>query len=97
MHAADDCSYLAAPVLGNPITAHADKLTTFVAGDPTSINQCHRLFNSYSQKIINVGKEYVKSNILKLAANYVLFVLLELMGQFVFNQLSLRSPNDLKS
>ncbi len=82
MHATtNDCIYLAAPVLGNPIAAQAGNLTTFVAGDPTAINLCDKLFNSYSQKVINVGKEHAKSNTLKLAANYILLTLLELVGQ----------------
>jgi 3-hydroxyisobutyrate dehydrogenase-like beta-hydroxyacid dehydrogenase len=79
MHATHNCSYLAAPVLGNPMAV--SKFTTFVAGDPASINLCHKLFNTYSQKIINVGKEHAKSNILKLAANYIVSVLVELIGQ----------------
>lgn len=70
MHAANSCSYLSPSVLGNPIAVQAGKL-----------NRCDKLFNSYSQEIINVGKDHAKSNILKLAANYILFVLLDLMGQ----------------
>lgn len=82
MHATtNNCVYLAAPVLGNPIASQAGHLTTFVAGDPTSINLCNKLFNSYSQKVINIGKEHAKSNTLKLAANYILLTLLELVGQ----------------
>jgi 3-hydroxyisobutyrate dehydrogenase-like beta-hydroxyacid dehydrogenase len=81
MHHARGCSYLAAPVLGNPVAAQAAKLTTLVAGDPTAIERCNRLFNSYCQKIINLGNGHAKANSLKLSANYVLLVLLDLMGQ----------------
>jgi 3-hydroxyisobutyrate dehydrogenase-like beta-hydroxyacid dehydrogenase len=81
MHRARGCSYLAAPVLGNPAAAQTAKLTTLVAGDPAAIERCNRLFNSYCQKIINLGNEQAKANSLKLSANYVMLVLLDLMGQ----------------
>ena len=81
MHHTQGCSYLAAPVLGNPSVAEEAKLTTFVAGDPVAIERCNRLFNSYCQKVIRVGKEHAKANSLKLSANYVMLVLLDIMGQ----------------
>ena len=81
MHDAQGCIYVAAPVLGNPATAQAAKLTTFVGGDPTAIEQCNRLFNSYCQKVIKVGNESATANTLKLSANYVMLTLLDLMGQ----------------
>lgn len=81
MHHAHGCSYLAAPVLGNPIAAQASKLTTFVAGDAAVIERCNRLFNSYCQKVINLGNEHAQANTLKLSANYVMLVLLDLIGQ----------------
>jgi 3-hydroxyisobutyrate dehydrogenase-like beta-hydroxyacid dehydrogenase len=81
MHDAQGCIYVAAPVLGNPATAQAAKLTTFVAGDPTAIEQCNRLFNSYCQKVVKVGNQSATANTLKLSANYVMLTLLDLMGQ----------------
>jgi 3-hydroxyisobutyrate dehydrogenase-like beta-hydroxyacid dehydrogenase len=81
MHEKNGSLYLAAPVLGNPTAAKEAKLTTFVAGDVASIKKCERVFKSYSQRIINLGTEHAKANRLKLATNYVLVVLLELIGQ----------------
>ncbi len=81
MHSARGCSYLAAPVLGNPSVAQAAKLTTFVAGDRTAIERCNQLFNAYCQKIIDVGEELALPIRLKLSANYTLLVLIDLMGQ----------------
>jgi 3-hydroxyisobutyrate dehydrogenase-like beta-hydroxyacid dehydrogenase len=81
MHSAHGCSYLAAPVLGNPSVAQVAKLTTLVAGDPMAINRCSRLFHAYCQKIIDVGKEPAVANRLKLTNNYMLLVLIDLMGQ----------------
>ena len=68
-------------MLGNPSVAHAAKLTTFVAGDRTAIERCNHLFNAYCQKIIDVGKEHALPNRLKLSANYILLILIDLMGQ----------------
>ena len=81
MHTAHGCSYLAAPVLGNPSVANEAKLATFVAGDPKDIERCNRLFNAYCQKVINIGNEHASANTLKLIANYVLLALIDLMGQ----------------
>jgi 3-hydroxyisobutyrate dehydrogenase-like beta-hydroxyacid dehydrogenase len=81
MHTAHGCSYLAAPVLGNPSVANEAKLTTFVAGDPKDIEQCNRLFNAYCQKVINIGNEHASANTLKIIANYILLALIDLMGQ----------------
>ena len=81
MHDAQDSLYLAAPVLGNPAAAKEGKLTTFVAGDNTAIKSCKRLLNSYCQRVIEVGNEHAKANILKLSANYVMLTILDVMGQ----------------
>ncbi len=81
MHDAQGSLYLAAPVLGNPAAAKEGKLTTFVAGDNTAIKSCKRLLNSYCQRVIEVGNEHAKANILKLSANYVMLTLLDVMGQ----------------
>jgi 3-hydroxyisobutyrate dehydrogenase-like beta-hydroxyacid dehydrogenase len=81
MHHAQKCLYLAAPVLGNPAAAQAAKLTTFVAGNQTAIEHCNRLFNSYCQRVINIGKEHAKANNLKLSANYIMLAILDLMSQ----------------
>jgi 3-hydroxyisobutyrate dehydrogenase-like beta-hydroxyacid dehydrogenase len=81
MHDAQGSLYLAAPVLGNPAAAKEGKLTTFVAGDTTAIKSCERLLNSYCQRVIEVGNEHAKANILKLSANYVMLTILDVMGQ----------------
>jgi 3-hydroxyisobutyrate dehydrogenase-like beta-hydroxyacid dehydrogenase len=81
MHSAHSCSYLAAPVIGNPSVAQVAKITTLVAGDPMAINRCNRLFHAYCQKIIEVGKEQAVANRLKLSNNYILLVLIDLIGQ----------------
>jgi 3-hydroxyisobutyrate dehydrogenase-like beta-hydroxyacid dehydrogenase len=81
MHNVQGSLYLAAPVLGNPAVAREGKLTTFVAGDETAIKSCNRLLNSYCQRVIEVGDQHAKANSLKLSANYVMLVLLDVIGQ----------------
>jgi 3-hydroxyisobutyrate dehydrogenase-like beta-hydroxyacid dehydrogenase len=81
MHNAHSSLYLAAPVLGNPAAAKEGKLTTFVAGDERAIKSCNRVFNSYCQRVIEVGDQHAKANSLKLSANYVMLVLLDVIGQ----------------
>lgn len=81
LHDVHGSLYLAAPVLGNPAAAKEGKLTTFVAGDTTAIKICKRVLNSYCQRVIEVGNEHAKANILKLSANYVMLTLLDVMGQ----------------
>jgi 3-hydroxyisobutyrate dehydrogenase-like beta-hydroxyacid dehydrogenase len=81
LHDVQGSLYLAAPVLGNPAAAKEGKLTTFVAGDTTAIRSCKRVLNSYCQRVIEVGNEHAKANILKLSANYVMLTLLDVMGQ----------------
>ena len=39
------------------------------------------MLNSYCQRVIEVGNEHAKANILKLSANYVMLTLLDVMGQ----------------
>ncbi|MFL6359916.1 MAG: NAD(P)-dependent oxidoreductase [Nitrososphaeraceae archaeon] len=81
MHNAHSSLYLTAPVLGNPAAAKEGKLTTFVAGDERAIKSCNRVFNSYCQRVIEVSDQHAKANSLKLSANYVMLVLLDIMGQ----------------
>jgi 3-hydroxyisobutyrate dehydrogenase-like beta-hydroxyacid dehydrogenase len=81
LHDVQGSLYLAAPVLGNPAAAKEGKLTTFVAGDTTAIRTCKRVLNSYCQRVIEVGNDHAKANILKLSANYVMLTLLDVMGQ----------------
>ena len=99
MHNAHGCLYLAAPVLGNPTAAQEGKLTTFVAGDGTAIKSCDRLLHSYCQRVIEIGNEHAKANSLKLSANYVMLVLLDVMGQVYAlaekNNIDLQLVNEL--
>jgi 3-hydroxyisobutyrate dehydrogenase-like beta-hydroxyacid dehydrogenase len=99
MHNVQGSLYLAAPVLGNPAVAREGKITTFVAGDETAIKSCNRLLNSYCQRVIEVGDQHAKANSLKLSVNYVMLVLLDVIGQVYVlaekSNIDLQLVNDL--
>ena len=81
LHAAHGSTYIAAPVVGRPDAAAAGQLLTFVAGDPAAVARCRRVLEAYSHSQINLGTEHGTANSMKLAVNYVLVSVVELMGQ----------------
>jgi 3-hydroxyisobutyrate dehydrogenase-like beta-hydroxyacid dehydrogenase len=93
LHAAHGSHYVAGPVVGRPDAAERKELLTFVAGDPEVIARCARLFDAYNAGIINVGREPRLANSMKLAVNYVLMSLIDLMGQtYAFGERSGLDP-----
>lgn len=89
LHAEHGSHYVAAPVLGRPDAAAAGQLRTFVAGDPDAIARCERLFTAYSLGAVNLGTSHRVANCLKLAVNYLVAAVIELMGEvFAFGEKS---------
>jgi 3-hydroxyisobutyrate dehydrogenase-like beta-hydroxyacid dehydrogenase len=94
LHAAHGSTYIAGPVVGRPDVAEAGQLQTFVAGDAQAITRCGRIFAAYAVATFNLGAEPRLANSMKLAVNYVLMSLVELMGQvYAFGE---RSGIDLQ-
>jgi 3-hydroxyisobutyrate dehydrogenase-like beta-hydroxyacid dehydrogenase len=94
LHAAHGSTYIAGPVVGRPDAAEAGQLQTFVAGDAQAITRCERVFAAYAAATFNLGTEPRLANSMKLAVNYVLMSLVELMGQvYAFGE---RSGIDLQ-
>jgi len=88
-HAAHGSHYVAAPVVGRPDAAASGQLRTFVAGDPDAIGRCERLFTAYSLGAVNLGTSHRVANSLKLALNYLVASVIELMGEvFAFGEKS---------
>ena len=81
LHSAHHSHYVAAPVLGRPEAAETAQLVGLVAGEPEVIERCGRLFEAYTTRTMNLGREQPVANSLKLAINYVLASAVELMGQ----------------
>ena len=94
LHAAHGSTYIAGPVVGRPDAAEAGQLQTFVAGDAQAITRCERIFAAYASATFNLGIEPRLASSMKLAVNYVLMSLVELMGQvYAFGE---RSGIDLQ-
>jgi len=81
LHRAHGSHYVAGPVVGRIDAAEAGTLRTYVAGNPTVIGRCHRLFAAYAQDTVNVGKDHPVANSVKLTINYMALSMIELMGQ----------------
>ena len=97
LHAAHRTHYVAGPVVGRPDVAEAGQLRTFVAGDPGVIAKCDSLLHAYCQMVVNVGEKHQVANSLKLAVNYMVVSLIELMGEvYVFGEKSGIDPQHLK-
>jgi 3-hydroxyisobutyrate dehydrogenase-like beta-hydroxyacid dehydrogenase len=94
LHVAHGSTYIAGPVVGRPDAAEAGILQTFVAGDPRAIARCERIFAAYAAATFNLGTEPRLASSMKLAVNYVLVSLVDLMGQvYAFGE---RSGIDLQ-
>ena len=77
LHAAQD-SY------GRPDAA-AGKLFTFVAGKPEPVERARPVINAYADRIIPMGEDPAVAMSMKLAGNFMVASLIEMMGQvFVF-------------
>lgn len=81
LHTAHGSYYLAGPVVGRPHHAETGQLLTYVAGDPEAIAKCTHLFNAYNRETTNVGPDHKVANSVKLAINYTVISLVELMGE----------------
>jgi 3-hydroxyisobutyrate dehydrogenase-like beta-hydroxyacid dehydrogenase len=89
LHAEHGSDYVAAPVLGRPDVAEAGQLVSFVAGDAGAIARCQPVVGAYSRAVLPVGATPAVANSLKLAVNYLLSAVVDLMGQvFAFGEKS---------
>jgi 3-hydroxyisobutyrate dehydrogenase-like beta-hydroxyacid dehydrogenase len=96
VHAAHGSHYVAAPVVGRPDVAEAGQLVSFVAGDAGAIARCHAVLSAYSRAVFPVSATPAVANSLKLAVNYVLCVVVDLIGQvFAFGEKSGIDPQHL--
>lgn len=80
-HAARGVTYLAAPVLGRANVAEAGKLNVLVAGDAAAIERVQPLLDAMGQKTWHFGDRPAQANVVKLAANFMLAVAIEGMGE----------------
>jgi 3-hydroxyisobutyrate dehydrogenase-like beta-hydroxyacid dehydrogenase len=81
LHRKNKTHYIAGPVLGRPDAADTGRLTTFLAGDPASIERARPVIASYAPAIVVVGEQPRAANVAKLFANYLLAMSLDTIGQ----------------
>jgi 3-hydroxyisobutyrate dehydrogenase-like beta-hydroxyacid dehydrogenase len=85
LHAAHGSHYVAGPVAGRPDAAAAGKLFTFVAGKPEWLERCKPVMNAYANRIIPIGEDPAIAMSMKLAGNFMVASLIELIGEaYVF-------------
>lgn len=84
-HTAQGSHYIAGPVAGRPDAAAAGKLFTFVAGKPEWLERARPVMDAYANRIIVVGEDPAVAMSLKLAGNFMVAGLIELIGEtYVF-------------
>ena len=89
VHAAHGSAYLAAPVVGRPQLAEAGELVSLVAGDAGAVERAHAVLSAYSRLVIPISSTPAVANSLKLAVNYMVAAVADLMGQvYVFGEKS---------
>lgn len=83
LHAKLVIGYVAAPVLGRPITITNGKLLIVAAGTESDITKAARIFEKVSAKHWNVGEDHSRANLVKLGVNYNLIHALQAIGESV--------------
>ena len=81
LHAAHGSEYVAAHVLGRPDAAAAGKLITLLAGKPEAIERARQVIDTYSVSVILLGEDPALASNMKLAGNFFLAGLLEVIGE----------------
>jgi 3-hydroxyisobutyrate dehydrogenase-like beta-hydroxyacid dehydrogenase len=85
MHGAQGSHYVAAPVAGRPDAAAAGKLFTFLGGQPEAIERSRPVIEAYAPQMFGLGEDPAVAMSMKLASNFFIAALLDLIGQmYVF-------------
>jgi 3-hydroxyisobutyrate dehydrogenase-like beta-hydroxyacid dehydrogenase len=81
LHKSHGSYYIAAPIFGRPDAAEAGTLLTYIAGNPDAIADCDELFAAYTKTHINMGEDVKIVNSLKLAMNFMVIALVEMISE----------------
>ncbi len=81
LHRGHGSHYVAAPVLGRPDAAAAKRLVALVAGDQEIVESCRPLLASFTATATYLGPDPRAANNAKLALNYFIVSLIDLMGE----------------
>src|SRR6266478_6386667 len=73
--------FIAAPVFGRPEAAEAGKLAIVAAGPSTTVERCKPLWEAIGQKVLVIGEQPSKANVVKLTGNFLIATVLESLGE----------------
>ncbi len=73
--------FVAAPVFGRPDAAEAAKLVIAAAGSVDQLARCKPLFDAMGQRTFIVGEDPPAANVVKLAGNLLITVVIESLGE----------------
>jgi 3-hydroxyisobutyrate dehydrogenase-like beta-hydroxyacid dehydrogenase len=73
--------FVSAPVFGRPDAAEAAKLVIAAAGPADQIARCQPLFDAMGQKTYVVGDDPPAANVVKVAGNFLITVVIESLGE----------------
>ncbi len=80
-HAERGQHYVAATVFGRPEAAAAGALFVVTAGDPDQVKRCQPIFDVVGRKTFNVGTDAPAANVVKLAGNFMISVVIESLAE----------------
>ena len=81
LHAERQQHYVAAPVFGRPDAAEAAKLFVVAGGPGEQVERCYPLFDSFSQKTFHASEDAPAANVMKLAGNFLITVVIESLAE----------------
>jgi 3-hydroxyisobutyrate dehydrogenase-like beta-hydroxyacid dehydrogenase len=80
-HATHGQGFVAAPVLGNPDLARAQRLFVLAGGAPQAVAQARPVLERLGQRVFVIGDDPGQANLVKLAGNVLTAATLESMGE----------------
>jgi 3-hydroxyisobutyrate dehydrogenase-like beta-hydroxyacid dehydrogenase len=80
-HARAGQEFIAAPVFGRPEAAEAAKLAIVAAGPKAAIERCKPLWDAMGPKLLVIGEQQSKANVVKLTGNFLIATVLESLGE----------------
>jgi 3-hydroxyisobutyrate dehydrogenase-like beta-hydroxyacid dehydrogenase len=80
-HARAGQEFIAAPVFGRPEAAEAAKLAIVAAGPKAAVERCKPLWDAMGPKLLVIGEQQSKANVVKLTGNFLIAAVLESLSE----------------
>jgi 3-hydroxyisobutyrate dehydrogenase-like beta-hydroxyacid dehydrogenase len=74
-------TFVAAPVFGRPEAAESGKLTVVTAGPRQTVEKCKPLFEAMGPKLLEIGEQPSRANVVKLTGNFLIATVLESLSE----------------